>query len=112
MKKLVNTVVGAALAASMIAGCSSNEPATTAAPEETTKDTAMETTVPVETTEAAAGETTVPVEETTVPVEETTEAAEETTSFTTPEIIVTPTTQPTEEETWETDYCPNATDWA
>lgn len=111
MKKLVNTVVGAALAASMIAGCSSNEPATTAAPEETTKDTAMETTVPVETTEAA-GETTAPVEETTVPVEETTEAAEETTSFTTPEIIVTPTTQPTEEETWETDYCPNATDWA
>lgn len=114
MKKLVHTVVGTALAASVIAGCSANEPAATTAAEETTtvpKETTVETTVAKETT-AAVTETTAAVEEeTTAAVEETTEAVEETTTTTIPEESIVPTTAPTTQD-WTEEECPNGTAWA
>lgn len=119
MKKLVNTVVGTAMVASLVAGCSTNEPAAAPAHEETIIP--VETTMATEfaesvTTGGAIEDTTdVPTDTTTIP-EETTAPEEETTSFTAPEVTVT--TLPEEKESTSpiilpcpNEVCPNATDW-
>ena len=121
MKKLVHTVVGAAMVASLVAGCTSNEPAEKTSPEGTTLpvESAVPTetdTVPAETAGVNIEDTTeAPTDTTTIP-EENTESEEETGSFTEPEMTVT--TMPEEEESTAPEIfycpgdCPNATDWA
>ena len=119
MKKLVNTVAGTALIASMIAGCGANEHAAAPIPEETTVP--VETTIPAETTESTTKanieDTTNAATETTTIPEEDTVPEEETSSFTEPNVTVTTIIEETEDNTPEIlpcpdEYCPNATDWA
>ena len=118
MKKLVNTVVGTALVASLVAGCSADESNTIERKNDTTKETdAQVTTVPTD-----SAETTVPVTDAqeevgTEPSETVSEPVmEETIPVVIPEETTTTTTLPptTKEPDIETypDDCPNATPWA
>ena len=118
MKKLVNTVVGTALVASLVAGCSTDE-SDTIERNNTTKETdAQVTTVPTDSAETTVPVTDIPQEEVgTEPTEKVSEPVmEETIPVVIPEETTTTTTLPpaTKEPDIETypDDCPNATPWA